>query len=152
LGIRLNRFAIPVVILSVATLLTSAAQAMEIQRYDKMALQDQNDYAIALIFGAQKVLISEGGSDLAAQVQKLFTATPAGDVAALGLTEFESNLDLARVADAKRVTQDPSAHRLEVEDAMLVTLKKNDIPLSEDFIKSFRAINRGFQPKLPVKP
>ena len=45
-------------------------------------------------------------------------------------------LDLAkaRLADAQRALQNPNAHRLEVEDAMLVTLKKNNIPLSEDFI------------------
>jgi hypothetical protein len=143
---RLKAF---VVALSAAVIFSGAAQAMEIQQYDKMVLQDQNDYAIALIEGTQKVLIDEGRSDLAVQVQKLFTETPAGDAAPLGLTEFESNLDLARVADAKRVTQDPSAHRLEVEDAMLVTLKKNNIPLPQNFIKAFRAINSNFRPKYP---
>jgi hypothetical protein len=35
---------------------------------------------------------------------------------------------------------------------MLVTLKKNNIPLSEDFIRAFRAVNASFQPKLPLKP
>ncbi len=33
---------------------------------------------------------------------------------------------------------------------MLVTLKKNNIPQSEDFIGAFRAINNAFQPKLPL--
>jgi hypothetical protein len=133
-----------------AMLLSGVAQAMEIRQFDKMASQDQNDYTIALMVGMQKVLIDEGRSDLADQIHTLFTETPAGDVAPIGVTEFESNVDLARVADAKRVTQDPSAHRLEVEDAMLVTLKKNNIPLSENFIKNFRAVNNGFRPKLPL--
>ena len=39
---------------------TSAAQAMQIQQFDKMALQDQADYISVLIDGAQKVLIDEG--------------------------------------------------------------------------------------------
>ncbi|MGI0134748.1 MAG: hypothetical protein ACREBW_07320 [Candidatus Micrarchaeaceae archaeon] len=145
---RFNKFLVAA-FMSAAMLLPTMVQAMEIQQYDKMALQDQNDYTIALIDGAQKVMIDEGRSDLAEQVHTLFTETPAGDAAPLGVTEFESNLDLARVADAKRVVQDPNAHRLEVEDAMLVTLKKNNIPLSQDFIRDFRVFNNGFHPKLP---
>jgi len=45
--------------------------------------------------------------------------------------------------------KDPKAHRLEVEDAMLVTLQKNKIPLSRTFVQAFRAINNNFQPKSP---
>ena len=58
-------------------------------------------------------------------------------------------LDLAkaRLADAQRALMDPNAHRLEIEDAMLVTLKKNNIPLSQDFIRAFRALNMDFKPK-----
>jgi hypothetical protein len=65
------------------------------------------------------------------------------------MTEFTSNLDRARVADAERAAQDPKAHRLGVEDAMLVTLQKNNIPLSRTFVQDFRAINDHFQPNLP---
>jgi hypothetical protein len=149
LGLSVNRFAIPAVILSAAILLSGAAQAMEIQQYDKMALQDQNDYAIALIVGSQRVLIDAGKGALAAQIQKLFKETLPGEQIPLGLVEFESNLDRARVADAERASQDPTAHRLQVEDAMLVTLQKNNIPLSREFVQGFRAINVGFRPKLP---
>ena len=59
---------------SVALLLTSAAQAMEIQQFDKMAVQDQHDYENASeLIGAQKVLIDERRDDQAAQIENLFT-------------------------------------------------------------------------------
>ncbi len=88
-------------LLSTALVVSGPAQAMEIRQYDKMASQDRNEYAADLIDGTQKVLIDEGRSDLAAQVNNLFTEKPAGDDVPLGITEFRSNLDLARIADAK---------------------------------------------------
>ena len=63
------------------------------------------------------------------------------------MLEFELNLAQARVADAQRAEQDPKAHRLEVEDAMLVTFQKNNVPMAREFVKTFRAINSGFPPK-----
>jgi hypothetical protein len=137
--------------LSAAMLFSSAAQAMEIRQFDKMAIPDQSEYVGLLVQGAEQVLRDEGRADLAAQVDHLFTTTDPGDAHTIGSVEFERNLALARVADAERAAQDPNAHRLEVEDAMLVTLKKNNIPLSQDFIRDFRAINNNFQPKLPLK-
>lgn len=82
-------------------------------------------------------------------MEQLFTTTLPGDQITMGMGEFQLNLARARVADSDRAAKDPSAHRLEVEDAMLVTLKKNNIPLSQDFMKAFRAANSGFQPKHP---
>ena len=128
----------------------TSAQAMEIRQSDKMAVPDQSEYVGLLVQGAEKVLTDEGRSDLAAQVEHLFTTTEPGDKfmvsAWLNLRAIRAG---AREADAKRALSDPNAHRLEVEDAMLVTLKKNNIPQSEDFIKGFRAINSNFHPKLP---
>ena len=145
----MDRIAISAAVLSVAVLFSSAAQAMEIRLYDKMASQDRNEYVADLLTGTQKVLIDGGRSDLAAQVNNLFTEIPAGDDVPLGITEFRSNLARARVADAERAAKDPNAHRLHVEDAMLVTLQKNNLPMSQDFVRGFRAINNNFQPKLP---
>jgi hypothetical protein len=136
-------------LLSASLLALNAAQAMEIRLFDKMADQDQGAYVGLLVQGVEKVLTNQGRTDLAAQVHLLIMTTPPGDKMSLLMTEFERNLALARVADAERATQDPNAHRLEVEDAMLVTLKKNNIPLSEDFIRAFRTVNSGFHPKNP---
>ena len=134
---------------SVALLLTSTVQAMEIRQFDKMAGPDQDEYIAELIQGAEKVLTDEGKPDLSAQVSKLFTTRLGNDQISVGMTEFSINLVRARLADAERAEQDPKAHRLEVEDAMLVTLKKNNIPLSRTFVQEFRALNSNFQPKHP---
>jgi hypothetical protein len=124
-----------------------AAQAMEIRQFDKMATQDRSDYVASLVIGTQQVLTEEARPDLADKIHKLFTEVPPGDEIALGMTEFTSNLDRARLADVQRAAQDPTAHRLEVEDAMLVTLQKNNIPMSREFVQTFRAINSNFRPK-----
>ncbi len=66
-----------------------------------------------------------------------------GDAHTVGVVEFERNLALARAADAERVLKDPKARRLEVEDAMAVTLKKNGIVLPQ----SFFTVASGFKPR-----
>jgi hypothetical protein len=135
----------PAIALSAAVLLSGAARAMEIWQFDKMAVRDQGDYIQLLVDGAQKVLIDDGHRDLAEQVYQLFTEIPRGDEMPLGMTEFERNLALARVADAENVEKDHNARRLEVEHAMLATLKKNGIVLP----RSFMTVGNGFRPKTP---
>ena len=141
----------PLLLLATAVLLVPRiVQAMEIRQFDKMADQDQSEYIGNLIVGTENVLTDQGKPDLAAQVKHLFTTKyHPGDADVLGMVEFELNLAQARVADAQRAAQDPKAHRLEVEVAMLVTLQKNDIPMSRTFVKAFRAINKDFQLKSP---
>jgi hypothetical protein len=134
------------VLLAVAAMLfTSPAQAMEIQKFDNLAFADQGEYIELLVDGAQKVLIAEDKRDLAAKVAQLFTEALPGDKMPLGLVEFETNLALARVADAKRVEKDHNAPRLEVKHAMIVTLKKNGIILP----KSFMTVGNNFKPQHP---
>jgi hypothetical protein len=131
-----------ILIASVAT-----AQAMEIEKFDKMAGPDQGDYIVVLIEGAQKVLVQSGRKDLAGKIHTLFTTTIPGDAAPIGSVEFESNLARARAADIRRLQKDPRAERLEVEDAMAATLHKNGIELPD----SFFTVASGFRPKLPPK-
>jgi hypothetical protein len=145
----MDRVTLSAAVLSVAVLLSSAAQAMEIHQYDKMSNNDQSEYVALLVGGAEQAFKDESRADLAAQVDRLFTTTDPGDAHTIGVVEFQMNLALAREADIKRAAQDPSAHRLEVEDAMLVTLKKNNMPMQQEFIRAFRAINSGFRPKAP---
>jgi hypothetical protein len=83
-------------LLSAARLAANAAQAMEIQKFDKMAVPDQSEYIGLLLQGAEKVLRGEGRSDLAAQIEHLFTTTLPGDKFTLGMVEFERNLALMR--------------------------------------------------------
>jgi hypothetical protein len=134
--------------LPAAVLFTSAAQAMEIRQFDKMADADQDDYIGDLIVGADKVLRDEGKADLADLVDKLFTEKHnPGDQISMGRAEFERNLARARLADARNIQKDPNAQRLEVEDAMAVTLKKNGILLPP----SFYTVASDFHPKFPPK-
>jgi len=147
----MNRFAMSVAILS-AVFLSGAAQAMEIGQFDMMASEDKGEYVGLLVGGAEQAFKDEGRADLAANIEELFTKTLPGDHFTLGMVEFQRNLARARVADSERVAKEPNAHRLEVEDAMLVTLKKNNLQLSEGFIRRFRATTSGFRPKLPLKP
>jgi hypothetical protein len=129
--------------LSAAMLFTSAAHAMEIRQFDKMADQDQADYIGDLIVGAENVLTADGKPDLAAKVKHLFTTKNKGDADVIGMVEFERNLALLRVNDAKHAAEHPNDPRLEVEDAMFATLDKNHIPLPD----SYYTVARNFKPK-----
>ena len=132
-------------ILSASLLGTSAAHAMEIQQFDKMENLDQGDYVGLLIGGAEQVLNDEGRADLAEKVVQLFTTTEPGDQDTLGIVEFVRNLARARLADARNVVKNPNTRRIEVEDAMAVTLKKNGIDLPQ----SFFTVGNDFTSKLP---
>jgi len=129
--------------LSAAMLLTSAAQAMEIQQFDKMAQDDRAEYVSALIQGAEKVLTDESRSDLAAQVSHLFTTNAPGDKISIGMTEFYLNLAILRVSDTENAQKNPKDPRVEVEDAKALTLQKNHIELPD----SFYTIASNFEPK-----
>ena len=130
--------------LALALFSASPTRAMEIRLYDKMAGSDQNAFIATLIIGAQKVLIDEGKSADAAKINKLFTETLPGDKTTVGLGEFDSNLDRARVADAENVVKNPNTQRIEVEDAFGVTMQANGIALPD----SFFTVNANFRPSI----
>lgn len=148
----MNRFALSAAVLVATVFLSGAVQAMTIVQFDKMATDDQAEYVSELVSGAEKVLTDEGRADQAAKVESLFTTNAPDGNTSIGMSQFMLDLAQARLADAQRALKDPNAHRLEVEDAMLVMLKRNNIPLSQDFIRDFRAFNKSFQPKLPPQP
>jgi hypothetical protein len=127
---------------SVALLFSGTLQAMEIQKFDKMADADQDEYVAELVQGAEKVLIDAGKPDLAAEIHRLFTTRLGNDKTTIGSTEFGLNLARARVTDSKNILRDPSTRRIQVEDAMAVTLKKNGIELPP----SFFTVMSGFKP------
>ena len=131
--------------ISAGLLASSAVQAMQIQLFDAMANQDRQDYLNLLVEGAQKVMIDAGQADAAAKMHELFSEIRKGDALSVGEAEFEGNLANARVFDAKRHLSDPKARRLEVEDALVVTLKKHEIALPQTFF----AVGGNFKPKYP---
>jgi len=143
---RFNKFLVAA-FMSAALFLPNMVQAMEIQQFDKMANQDEEEYIAELVQGAEKVLTDAGRPDQAAQVSKLFTTHLGNDQASVGLVEFNRNLARARVIDAQNIAKDPNAQRVEVEDAMFATLQKNGIELPD----SFFTVLSNFHPKYPPK-
>jgi hypothetical protein len=77
--------------MSATILLASTAQALEIQKFDKMDEQDQNEYVAELVLGAQKILTDAGKTDHAANVEKLFTTVLGNDRSSVGVEDFMSN-------------------------------------------------------------
>ncbi len=141
---RFNKY-LAATFLSAAMLFSGAAQAMEIQQFDKMAQDDRAEYVSELIQGAEKVLTDEGRPDLAAQVSHLFTTNaPDGNIS-IGMSQFMVTLALVRLNDAKNAVEHPNDPRLEVEDAMFLTLQKNHIDLPD----SFFTVNKDFKPRFP---
>ena len=134
-------------ILSAAMLLGSAAQAMQIQQFDKMADADQDEYVADLVIGAQKVLRDTGKPDLAERVHKLFTTKDPESNISIGMGEFELALAKARVADLERIAKNPNVTRIEVEHVIILTLQKNGIELP----KTFMSVGNNFKPKRPLK-
>jgi len=112
---------------------------MQIQHFDKMADLDQNEYVSELVMGAQQVLKEAGSPDLAARVYALFrTKQKPADKMSLGMTEFVANLAGGRNINTRN---------FEVEDAMALTLKKNDIALPQ----SFFTMMKDFKPRHSAK-
>ena len=141
----MDRFTLSAALLSASVLLPGATHAMEIRQFDKMVEQDRNEYVADLVQGAEKVLRAAGKADQAAKVSKLFTTYLGNDQTSVGVVEFMSNLARARLADAQNVAKDPNAQRIEVEDALGVTLQKNHIDLPD----SFYTVMSNFRPKHP---
>jgi hypothetical protein len=128
-------------------LFSGVALAMEIRQFDKMAGQDQDEFIAELVKGAERVLTDDGRPDDAAKVSKLFTTNaPDGNIS-IGMSQFMVTLALVRLNDAKNAVEHPNDPRLEVEDAMFLTLQKNHISLPD----SFFTVNKNFKPKLPPK-
>ena len=125
----------------------NGARAMPIVEYDKMAVSDQSDYVVALIEGAQELLIDRAQNDLAARVHTLFTEIKPGNTIPTGMQEFETYLANVRVLDAQRYAKSHDVARLEVEQAMILTLRRNGISVPPAFMD----VADDFRPKSPVK-
>jgi hypothetical protein len=143
---RFNKFLVAA-FMSAAMLLPNMAQAMEIIQFDQMAAQDRQDFLNSLPKAAETVLEQEGRSADAQKVHRLFNDIRPGDNLPVGDAELELNLANARVRDAEKHIQNPAAPRVQVETALISTLKKNGIDISTDFIKGLFQQTGTFQPK-----
>ena len=133
-------------VITVAAMYASAPQAMPIEQFDKLAITDQGDYVALLLQGAQKILVDAGKGDQAVKLNRLFSEVPPGNQMSIGMLEFEANLANVRVLDAERYAKDHSVMRLEVEQAMALTIRRNGIVLTPAFMH----VADNFRPKLPL--
>jgi hypothetical protein len=124
-----------------------AAHAMEIRMFDRMSPADQGAYIGLLVTGAHKMLVDAGRTEDAAKFSKLFYEVLPGDQMSIGMLILEENIDRARVSDAERYAKDHNAQRLEVEHAMLLSLKKKGIVLGKEYMN----VNQGFKPHDPLR-
>jgi hypothetical protein len=72
-----------------------------------------------------------------------------GDNLPVGEAELELNLDNQRVRDAEKHIQNPDAPRIQVETALALTLNKNGVEITPDFVRSFMQLTGTFQPQSP---
>jgi hypothetical protein len=145
---RFNKFLVAA-FMSTAMLLPNMVQAMDIIQFDQMAAQDRQDFLNSLPKAAETVLEQEGRSADAAKVHHLFNDILPGDALPIGEAELEGNLANARVRDAEKHIQNPNAPRVQVETALISTLRKNGIEISTDFVKGLFQLTETFQPKFP---
>ena len=137
--------------LSAAMLLPNMAQAMDIIQFDQMTNEDRQDFLNFLPKAAETVLEQEGRSADALKVHHLFNDIRPGDNLPVGEAELEMNLANERVRDAKKHIQNHEAPRVQVEVALALTLSKNGIEVTPDFVRAFMKLTGTFQPKSPPR-
>ena len=133
--------------LSASLLAPSAAQAMDIADYFKMADQDQGRFDDTLFVGAKQLLMQEGRIDLANQLDRLFTEVKTGSKLADGMADYQANLGAMAVAEVKREARNPSLPHLQAERAFRDAAQVHGIPLPP----TFDTVAGNFRPKLPPK-
>ncbi len=124
-----------------------AAQAMDIKDYFKMADQDQGQFDNALFDGAKQLLKDEGRSDLADQLEQLFTEVKPGNKLSEGFAEYQARLGAMLGAEVNREVRNPNLPHLQAERAFRDAARDHGIPLPP----AFDIIAKDFHPKFPPK-
>jgi hypothetical protein len=133
--------------LSGATLFASAARAMDIKDYFKMADQDQGRFDQTLLTGAEKVLNDEGSADLAAQLDKLFTEVKPGEKLSDAMAEYQARLGAMLGAEVNREVRNPNLPHLQAERAFRDAAKDHGITLPP----AFDTVASDFHLQFPAK-
>ena len=135
------------IIISATLLLGSAAQAMDIAVYFKMADRDQGQFDNTLFVGAKQLLMQEGRTDLANQLDRLFTEVKTGNKLSDGMADYQANLGAMVVAEVKRQARNPSLPHLQAERAFRDAAQDHGIALPP----AFDTVASNFHPNLPPK-
>jgi hypothetical protein len=137
-------------LLSASVLCPHVAEAMEIQMFDDMAIEDQRDYLKFLVDASEKILIAQGQEELAAKVSFLFDVIPPDDRRSVGEGQFYKHLAKQRAFFAGNPN---SVLRLtgQVEGALQQTLEENRIRVPHQFGTRLADAARTFWPKRPLR-
>ena len=112
-----------------------------------MADQDQARYDQMLLDVAEKTLRDEGRSDLATQLDNLFTQIKPGDQISDGFNEYAANLaDMLR-AEIKREAANPNRPSLQAERAFRDVAQDHGITLPP----KFEPEAANFRPQYPPR-
>jgi hypothetical protein len=130
-------------VLSAALFFTTAANAMPIPQFDKMAQSDRNDYRASLVEGAAKALNAHGDSQQARKLFALFTDQGENG----GARQLAKNMGIFRELNKENAANPNNKEPVyEVEHALALTLKDNGINVP---VSVLLAINKDFKPKSP---
>ena len=143
----MDRFALSAAMLFAVAFISSAAQAMDIKDYFKMADQDQGRFDNTLFVGAKQLLTQEGRTDLANQLDHLFTEVKPGNKLSDGMAEYQARLGAMLGAEVNREVRNPNLPHLQAERAFRDAAKDHGISLPA----AFDTVAGNFQPTLPPK-
>jgi hypothetical protein len=136
---------LPPSLLSVFVLAAGAANAVTFPVFDQMDSDMQAEFIADMVDRTEQALRDDGKPDLASKMEQLFAFAGPTDTMSVGLVELERNVPRGRIADLDRLAKDPNAPRLDVEDALFVTLKKNGIALSSNAMSGVINAMASFQ-------
>jgi len=125
----------------------TAARALDIKDYFKMADQDQARYNQMLLDAAEKALRDEGRSDLAARLDNLFTQIKPGDQISDGFNEYLANVDDMLKAEVKREAANPNRPSLQAERAFRDVAADHGITLPP----AFETVAASFRRQFPFR-
>jgi hypothetical protein len=142
-----SRLAFGAVVLFAQILFIGCAQAMDIIQFDQMTSQDRQAFIDFQPRAAETVLNQEGRRDDASKVHHLFYYISPGSDLPLGVGELEGNLAAQRVRNVQQHIKNNGAPQLQVESALALTLSKNGIQVTPDFVKALMQQTATFRPK-----
>ncbi len=127
---------ISVFAISIFVLFASTSNATTFPVFDHMNSSAQAEFIADMVDRTEKALRDDGKPDLALKTEQLFAPVEPGNKISPGLAELESNVASVRVVDLDGLKKDPKAQRVDVEDALFLTLKRNGIDLSSNAMNS----------------
>ena len=118
LSTGLKKAAVASFIAVAALLLPSQSEALEINKYDQLSLADKTRYVQTLLEGTERLLQTQGKTDVARRMGQLFKETQPGEQMPRGMQQFGRDLIAAELYQQK------SGKTMHVEYALIVTLSK----------------------------